>query len=110
MAKMGSRNLSMTGRSLRPEWKEVEVLSKASTLNSECSRKNRVEDMPMLILFLVPEVEEEVEEESSHATHVGRMDTKKLTIQTRRKMEEKLTSPRHKGKVLRQRMMKVEYH
>jgi hypothetical protein len=30
--------------------------------------------------FLVPEVEEEAEAESSHATHVGKMDTKQLTV------------------------------
>ena len=70
----------MTGRSLRPEWKEVEVLSEASMLSNECSRQNRVEDTLMLILFLVPEAEEEAEEESSHVTHVGKMDIRQLTV------------------------------
>jgi hypothetical protein len=41
LPKISSRNLRMTGRSLRPERKEVEVLSEASTLNSEGSRQNR---------------------------------------------------------------------
>jgi len=101
LPKTGFRNPKITGRSLRPEWKEVEVLSKASTLSSECSRKNKVEDTLMLILFLVPEVEEEAEEESSHVTHVGRMDIRQLIVQIGRKMEEKLTSSRHRGELLK---------
>jgi hypothetical protein len=70
----------MTGRSLRPEWKEVEVLSEVWMLNNKGSRQNRAEDTLIIILFLVPEVEEEEEEESSRATHVGKMDIKKLTV------------------------------
>jgi hypothetical protein len=38
-------------------------------------------DMLMRIRFLVPEVEEEVEEELSHVSHVGKMDTRPLTAQ-----------------------------
>jgi hypothetical protein len=88
----------------------VEFLSEASTLNNKGSRQNREEDTLMLILFLVPEVEEEAEEESSHATHVGRMDTRQLTVQTERKMEVKLTSSRHKGEMLKQKTQKTEGH
>jgi hypothetical protein len=51
----------------------VEVHSEASTLNNEGSRQNRVEDTLIITHFLIPEVEEEAEVESSHATHVGRM-------------------------------------
>jgi hypothetical protein len=91
----------MTGKSLRQEPTEVEVLSEASTLNSECSRQNRAGDTLMLILFLVPKVGEEVEEESSHATQVAKMDTKQLIVQIGRKMEEKLTSSRHRGELLK---------
>jgi hypothetical protein len=100
----------MTGRSLRQEWKEVEVISEASTLNIKGNRQNRVEDMLITVLFLVPEVEEEAEEESSHATYVERMGTKQLTIQTEKKMEEKLTSPRHKGELLKKKTQKTEGH
>jgi hypothetical protein len=64
----------MTGRSLRPGWKEVEVLNEASTLNSEGNRQNQTKDTLIIVLFLVLEVEEEAEVESSHVTHVGKMD------------------------------------
>jgi hypothetical protein len=80
LPKTGSINLRTTGRNLRPKWKEVEVHSEASTLNNKGSRQNRAEDTLMLIFFLVPEVEEEAEEESSHATHVKRMGAKQLII------------------------------
>jgi hypothetical protein len=46
--------------------------------------------------------------ESSHATHVERMDISQLTVQIGRRMEEKLTSPRHRGEMLRQKMQKTE--
>jgi hypothetical protein len=32
--------------------------------------------------FLIPEVEEEAEEESSHVLHVEKTDTRPLTVQT----------------------------
>ena len=48
--------------------------------------------------------------ESSHASCVERMDTRKLTVQIGRRMEEKLTSPRHRGELLRQKMQKMEGH
>jgi hypothetical protein len=53
--------------------------------------------------FLVPEVEEEAEVESSHASHVERMGTSHLTVHIRRRMEEKLTSLRHRGEMLKQK-------
>ena len=46
--------------------------------------------------------------ESSHATHVGKMDTRQLTVQIGRRMEEKLTSPRHIGEMLKQKTQKTE--
>jgi hypothetical protein len=98
----------MTGKSLRLEQKEVEVHSKESTLNSEGSRKNRAEDTLIITPFLVPEVGEEAEVESSHATHVEKMDTKQLIVQIGKRMEEKLTSPRHRGEMLRQKTQKTE--
>jgi hypothetical protein len=41
----------------------VEPHSEASTLNRKGNIQNRVEDMLMAILFLIPEVEEEAEVE-----------------------------------------------
>jgi hypothetical protein len=66
----------MIGKSLRPEQKEVEVHSEASTLNSKGSGQNRAEDMPIIAHFPIPEVEEEAKVESSHASRVERMDIK----------------------------------
>jgi hypothetical protein len=54
----------------------VEVHSESSTLNNEGSKQNRAEDTLIITHFLVPEVEEEVEVESSHASRVERMDTR----------------------------------
>jgi hypothetical protein len=108
LPKIGSRNPRMTGRSLRLEQKEVEVHSEASTLNSEGSRQNRAEDTLTITHFLVPEVEEEAEVESSHASRVERMDIKQLTVQIGKRTEEKLTSPRHRGEMLRQKTQKTE--
>jgi hypothetical protein len=86
----------------------VEFHSEAITLNSEGNRQNRAEDTLIITHFLVPEVEEEVEVESSHASHVERMDTRQLTVQIGRRMEEKLTSLRHRGEMLKQKTQKME--
>ena len=110
MPRTNTRSPRRTGRSLRLELREVEVHSEASTLNSEGCRQNKTEDTLTRTHFLVPEVEEEAEEESSHATYVERMGTKQLTIQTEKKMEEKLTSPRHKGELLKKKTQKTEGH
>jgi hypothetical protein len=69
-----------------------------------------VEDTLIITHFLIPEVEEEVEVESSHASHVERMDTRQLTVQIGRRMEEKLTSPKHRGEVLKQKTQKTKGH
>ena len=66
--------------------------------------------MLMQTLFLVPEVGEEAEVESSHVSHVERMDIKQLTVQTGKRMEEKLTSLKHRGMMLRMKTQKVEGH
>ena len=68
------------------------------------------EIMLMQTLFLVLEVEAEEEEESSHVSHVGKMDTRLLTIQTGKRTEEKLTSLRHRGMMLRMKTPGVESH
>jgi hypothetical protein len=88
----------------------VEVHIEASTLNNEGSIQNRVEDTLIITRFLIPEVEEEAKVESSHASHVERMDTRQLTIQIGRKMEGKLTSLRHRGEMLKPKTQKMEGH
>jgi hypothetical protein len=90
----------------------VEVHSKASTLNNEGNIQNRVEDTLIITHFLVLGVEEEVEVEVelSHASRVERMDTSHFTVQIRRRMEEKLTSPRHRGDMMKQKTQKMKGH
>jgi hypothetical protein len=110
LPKIGSRNPRTIGRSLRLERKEVEVHSEANTPNIEGSRQNRAEDTLIITPFLVPEVGEEAEVESSHATHVGKMDTRQLTVLIGRRMEEKLTSSKHRGEMLKQKTQKTEGH
>jgi hypothetical protein len=69
-----------------------------------------VEDTLIITHFLVPEVEEEAEVESSHASRVERMDTRQLNVQIGRRMEENLTSSRHRGEMLKQKTQKTEGH
>ena len=88
----------------------MEVHSEASTLNNKGRRQNKTEDTLTRTHFLVPEVEEEVEVESSHASCVERMDTRKLIVQIGRRMEENLTSSRQRGEMLRQKTQKTEGH
>jgi hypothetical protein len=79
-------------------------------LNREGSILSRREIMLTRIVFLVPEVGEEAEEESSHVLHVGRMDTKLLIVQTGKQTREKLTSLRCTGVMLRMRTPEVGGH
>jgi hypothetical protein len=60
------------------------------------------------MFFLVPEVEEEAEEESSHVLHVGRTDIKPLIVQIGKWTEVKLTSLRRRGMMLRMKMQTME--
>jgi hypothetical protein len=46
--------------------------------------------------------------ESSRASRVERMDTRQLIVQIGRRMEEKLTSSRHRGEMMRQKTQKTE--
>jgi hypothetical protein len=103
LPRINSRSPRRSGRDLRVNLKEVEPHSEDHMLNRKGSKMISEEITLMQTLFLIPEVEEEAEEESSHATHVGRMGIKKLTVQTGRKMEEKLTSPRCRGELLKQK-------
>jgi hypothetical protein len=68
------------------------------------------EDMLMPIHFLVPEVEEEVEEELSHVLHVGKTDTKPWTVQRGKWTEEKLTSLRRRGVMWKMKTLEVGSH
>jgi hypothetical protein len=70
------------GRGLRVELREVEPRSRGSKILSRGDSKMiSKEDMLMQIHFLVPEVEEEAEEELSHVSRVVRTDTKPWTVQ-----------------------------
>jgi hypothetical protein len=68
------------------------------------------EDMLTPTHFLVLEVEEEVEEELSHVLRVGKMDTKPWTVQIGKWTEEKLTSLRHRGVMLKMKILEVGSH
>ena len=79
-------------------------------LSKENNILSREEYMLIIIDFLVPEVEEEEEVESSHASHVGKMGTSLSSVQRKKRTLEKLTSPRRKGVMLRQKTLKAEDH
>ena len=86
----------------------MEVHSEVITLNSEGSRQNKAEDTLKQTHFLVPEVEEEAEVESSHASYVQRMDTRQLIFQIGGRMEENLTSSKHRGEMPRKKTQRTE--
>jgi hypothetical protein len=48
--------------------------------------------------------------ESSRASPVGRMGTSHLSVQRKKRTKAKLTSPRHRGEMLKQKMQKTEGH
>jgi hypothetical protein len=119
LPKKKHRSPRRNGRDLRVRLREVEPHSRGSNkLNKEDNNmlsrggsiQNRMADMLTPTLFLVPEVEEEAEEELSHVLHVGRMDIKPWIVQTGRWTEEKLTSQRHRGMMLRMNTPKVGSH
>jgi hypothetical protein len=97
-------------KNLRLEPREVEVHSEGNMLRKENNIMNRAEDMLIITCFLVPEVEEEEEVESSHASHVERMGTSHSSVQRKRRTLEKITSPKHKSGMLRPKMLKAEGH
>jgi hypothetical protein len=77
-------------------------------LNRGDNIMNSEEIMLTPILFLVLEVEEEVEVESSHASSVQGMDIRLLIVQIGGRMEEKLTSPKHRGEMLRKKAQRMK--
>jgi hypothetical protein len=80
LPKINIRSPRRNGRNLRVRLKEVEPHRGSHTLSRGDNIPSRVAVMLMRTLFLVPEVGEEVEEESSHVLHVGRIDIKPLTV------------------------------
>jgi hypothetical protein len=103
------RSPRRNGRDLRVRLKEVEPHNRGSNMLSRGgSIQSKVVGMLMPTHFLVPEVEEEAVEESSHVLHVERTDTKMLIVQTGKWTEEKLTSLRRRGVMLRQKMQTAE--
>jgi hypothetical protein len=91
--------------------REVEPHSEDNNMsNREDNIQRKREIMLTQILFLVPEVGEEVEVELSHDSHVERMDTGHLSVQRRRRIVEKLTSLKCRGVMLRMKTPKAEGH
>jgi hypothetical protein len=96
-------------KGLRVELREVEPRSRSSKILSQGDSKMiSREDMLMQIYFLVPEVEEEAEEELSHVLHVVKTDTRPLTVQREKWTEEELTSLRRRSVMLSQKVLTAE--
>ena len=109
MPKRNIRSPKRNGRNLRVKLKEVEPHSEDNNmLNRGDNIMNNEEIMLTPILFLVLEVEEEAEVESSRASYVKRMDIRQLIVQIGGRMEEKLTSPRHRGEMPRKKAQRME--
>jgi hypothetical protein len=93
-----SKSLRRIGRDLKEKLREVEPHSRGSKMLSQGGSKMiSKEDMLMQIHFLVPEVEEEAEEELSHVSRVVKTVIKPWTVQRGRWTEEELTSLRRRG-------------
>ena len=101
MSKIKIRSPRRTGRNLRLELREVEAHREDNILSRE-------EIMLTTTLFLVLEAEEEEEVELLHASHAGRMGTSLTSVQRKRRTLGKLTSLRHRGGMLKQKMLKAK--
>jgi hypothetical protein len=109
LPKKERRSPRRIGRDLREKLKGVEPHSRGSKMLSQGgSMMISKVDMLMPTPFLVPEVEVEVEVESSHVLRVGKTDKRPLTVQRGKSTEEMLTSWRRRGKTLRMRTLEVE--
>jgi hypothetical protein len=108
LPKINIRSLRRNGRNFRVKLKEVEPQSEGNMLNRENNILNRKEGMLIIICFLVLEVEEEEEVESSHASHVERMGTSLMSVQRKGRTLEKLTSLRHSDEMLTWKMLRAK--
>ena len=109
MPKRNTRSPKRNGGNLRVRLREVEPHSKGNrNLNREDNRLISEEIMLMRTLFLIPEVEDEAEEESSHVLHVERMGTSHLNVQRKNNPEEKLTSLKRRSVMLNLKMQKAK--
>jgi hypothetical protein len=109
LPKINIRSPRRNGRNLRVKLRKVEPHSEDNNmLSREDNIMSSEEIMLTQKLFLIPEVGEEVEVESSHVSHVERMDTRQLIVHIGKMMEEKLTSLKRKDMMLRMKTQKVE--
>ena len=116
VGRMGTRQLSKkelrsprrNGRNLKVKLRKVKPHRGSHMLSREDNRTINEVIMLMQTLFLVLEVEAEEEEELSHVLHVERMDTSRTSIQIKKRTLEKLTSPKRRGKMLKQKTLKEE--
>ena len=108
MSRRGHRSPKRIGRSLRVELREVVPRSKDDRILSRGgSKRISREDMLMPTHFLVPEAEEEAEEELSHVLRVVRMGTKPWTVRRGRWTEEKIISLRRSRSVMLRAKMRI---
>jgi hypothetical protein len=108
LPRINIRSLRRNGRNLRVKLREVGPHRGGHTSNRKGSIQSRAEDMLTTTLFLVLEVKEEEEVESSHASHVERMGTSHMSVQRKRRTSGKLTSQRRRGGMLRPKTQKAE--
>ena len=109
MPKNEHRSPRRIGSDLRVKLRKEEPHSKGSKILSRGgSKMTSREDMLTRIHFLVPEVEEEAEEELSHVLRVEKTDIKLWTIQTGRWTKETPKSLRRRGRTWRMRTLGVE--
>jgi hypothetical protein len=110
LLRINIRNPRRNERDLKVSWKEVVPHREGHMLSKGDNKMISGEIMLMPTHFLILEVEEEDKVESSHVSHVGRMGINYSNVQRRRRIEEKLTSLKHIGEMLKQKVQKVEAH
>jgi len=99
------------GEDLREKLRGVEPHSRGSKILSRGGRKrNSREDMQMPTHFLVPEAEEEAEEELSRVSRVVKTAINQWIVQRGKWTEEKLTLLRHRGVTRMAKMLTVGGH
>ena len=109
MPKKEFRSPRRSGEDLRVELREVEPHRRDNKILSRGGSNWISKEITLMpIRFLIPEVEEEVEEELSHVSHVVKTVIKPLTVQRGRWTEENLTSLRRRGVMMRTKMLTTE--